>query len=118
MARTDGDGLKLHSSCEYALEGQILDANWWSIAVFDEHGRLIGNPIDRHAFTSDTLAIAPDGRFTVTLSRDARPGNWLPTGGAGRLALMLTLIDPRTPNSASAASAAPGLPVIRKASCR
>ena len=117
LARTDSDGYKLHSSCDYSVEGVTPDANWWSLAAFDEHGRLIANPIDRHAFTSDTLAAEPDGRFTVTLARDARPGNWLPTGGAGRLALVLTLIDPQAPRGAATATRRT-MPEIRKANCR
>lgn len=117
LARTDGEGLKLHSSCDYLLEATEFDARWWSIAVFDEHGRLIPNPTQRHAYTSDTVAMAPSGQFAVTLARDARPGNWLPTGGAGRLAVVLTLIDPRSQRSADAKAIA-GLPVIRKVQCR
>jgi hypothetical protein len=113
LARTDSDGVKLHSSCDYALEGPSPEAGWWSLAAFDEHGRLIANPTERHAFTSDTVATSPDGRFVVTLARDARPGNWLPTGGAGRLALMLTLLDPRQPRGAEAP-----LPTIQKVQCR
>lgn len=113
LARTDNDGLKLHSSCDYLIEGGGIDGSWWSLAAFDEAGRLIANPTDRHAFTSDTLAAGADGRFTVTLARDARPGNWLPTGGAGRLALTLTVLDPRPQQD----RAAP-LPSIRKVQCR
>lgn len=118
LARTDNDGLKLHSSCDYAIEGRSLEASWWSIAAFDEHGRLIANPMERHAFTSDTVAAGSDGRFTVTLARDARPGNWLPTGGAGRLALMLTIFDPAAQPSITETQRAPGLPSIRKLQCR
>ncbi|MEQ1710557.1 MAG: DUF1214 domain-containing protein [Hyphomicrobium sp.] len=118
LARTDNDGLKLHSSCDYAIEGRGFDASWWSLAAFDEHGRLIANPMERHAFTSDTIAAGPDGRFAVTLARDARPGNWLPTGGAGRLAMMLTLFDPAAQQVAADTPRAPGLPTIRKVLCR
>lgn len=117
LARTDSGGLKLHSSCDYAIEGTAPEANWWSIAAFDEHGRLIANPTDRHAFTSDTIAAGPDGRLTVSLARDARPGNWLPTGGAGRLALVLTLIDPQSPRGQGDADK-PALPEIRRLQCR
>ncbi|MBA4173834.1 MAG: hypothetical protein C0511_14575 [Hyphomicrobium sp.] len=117
LARADSDGLKLHSSCDYLIEATEFEARWWSMVVFDEHGRLIPNPTQRHAFTSDTIALSPSGEFTVTLGRDARPGNWLPTGGAGRLALVLTLIEPRSPRSTEA-KAGLGLPIIRKVQCR
>lgn len=117
-ARTDTGKQRLHSSCDYLVEG-ALDAPWWGLAVFDDRGRLISNAAERHAYTSETVALGADGRFSVTLGRDARPGNWLPTGGAGRLVLQLTVLDQRsalaedgqTPN-------APQLPQIRRLACR
>lgn len=118
VARTDNSGMKLHSSCDYAIEAQPLDASWWSMAVFDESGGLIANPADRHAFTSATIASGADGRFLVTLSREAQPGNWLPTGGAGRLTLVLTLLDPRGVNTVSNEVTQDALPGIEKVRCR
>jgi hypothetical protein len=53
----------------------------------------------------------PDGSFLVTLARDARPGNWLPTGGAGRLTLVLTIIEGGDVTGT-------GLPEIRRVACR
>lgn len=118
-AHSDDDGQRLHSSCEYAVEGAGLEGAWWSIAVYDDRGRLIQNPGERYSYSSDSVARAPDSSFMIALSRDARPGNWLPTGGAGRLILVLTLID-----AASGGTAADGstgrtfVPSIRKVTCR
>jgi len=92
-ARTDSDGNRLHSSCDYAIEGRAIAYHWWSVSVFDDAGRLIANPADRFAFTSDTIGLRADGSFIVSLSRDARPDNWLPTGGAGRLAITFQVLD-------------------------
>lgn len=92
-SRYDDNGSRLHSSCEYVIKGHDIAGSWWSLAVFDDDGRVISNPADRYAFTSDTIALKPGGDYAVTLARDARPGNWLPTGGAGRLALVLTIVD-------------------------
>lgn len=118
-ARTDSDGSSLHSSCDYEIQGKPIDADWWSIVVFNHRGKLIANPADRYAFTSDTIASRPDGSFIVTLSRDAQPGNWLPTGGAGRMALVLTILEPSVSmiNQASGSSNVE-LPVIRRKPCR
>lgn len=91
VARQDSDGRNLHSSCEYAVEGTDFAARWWSITVFDSDGALIPNPSGRYSFTRDTVAITPDRRFVISLARDARPGSWLPTGGAGGIAVMLVL---------------------------
>lgn len=93
VAHEDSNGRRLYSSCDYVIEGQDFKAAWWSIAVFDSDGAVIANPTGRYAFSRDTVAVGPDGRFVVALARDARPGNWLPTGGAGRLAVMLVLQD-------------------------
>lgn len=93
IARYDEDGSRLHSSCEYAVKGHDISGSWWSLSVFDDDGRIIPNPAGRYSFTSDTIALRPNGSYAVTLARDARPGNWLPTAGAGRLALMLSIVD-------------------------
>jgi hypothetical protein len=53
----------------------------------------------------------------VTLAREASPGNWLPTGGAGRLALMFTTFDSSTMLGKTEAEPKQ-LPVIRRVQCR
>lgn len=95
-ALSDETGARLHSSCDYVIEGPDPLGLWWSLAVFDSSGRLISNDADRYAFTRDTIALNPDGSYIATLGRDARPGNWMPTGGAGRLVLVFTALDPAT----------------------
>jgi hypothetical protein len=94
-AATDADGRRLHSSCEYAIEVDRLDAQWWSLAVFDQSGALIPNAAQRYAYNAATVVRETDGGATLVLARDARPGNWLPTRGAGNLTLQLTVQDPR-----------------------
>jgi len=119
LARTDNDGTKLHSSCDYLVEGSDLDAGWWSLTVFDDAGRLIPNPAKRHAFTSETITRSGDGRFAISLARDARPGNWLPTGRAGRLSLLLVRLEPTERRRAAAAeNELQRMPLITKVSCR
>jgi hypothetical protein len=117
MARVDSGGERLHSSCDYAIEGLTTKADWWSIAVFDERGRLIPNAADRQAYTIDTIAASGTASPTVLLSREARAGNWLPTGRAGRLAVMLNIVDARAPPGQGAKHETT-LPTIRKLKCR
>jgi hypothetical protein len=117
-ARTDSQGARLHSSCNYKIEGGSLPGLWWSIAVFDSRGRLIPNEADRYEFTADTIAPNPNGSFVVSLGRDARPGNWLPTGGAGRLVLVFTVLDPANGLSdEQRAMRNKRLPVIHREGC-
>lgn len=110
-AITDGEGRRLHSSCDYLLEGRITDTRWWAIAAFTESGRLIANPADRYGFDTSTLARAPDGRYAITLSRDVRPGNWLPTATAGRMMLVVEVQE------SGSGAAAIELPVVRRVAC-
>jgi hypothetical protein len=119
QARTDADGQTLHSACEYVVEGDGLETGWWSMAVYDERGWLIQNPAERHAYNSQTIALDQNGGYVVTLARDARPLNWLPTGGAGKLVLVLA--RPALKPGATAAELAASLktlPSIRRITCR
>lgn len=119
VATTDDDGDRLHSSCDYRIEGRDIASHWWSITVFDADGRLIPNTADRYAFTSDTIAMRPDSTFTVTLSRDAMPENWLPTGGAGQLTVAFNAIDLGTLSVARNGDPVHRfLPSIKKSDCR
>lgn len=113
-ARTDSSGQRLHSSCDYSVVGRGLQEGWWTLAVYDDNGRLIQNPADRYAFNSSTIARSADGSFTVTLARDARPGNWLPTSGAGRLSVVLTLLE----SDGGVGQGGGGLPEIKRVACR
>jgi len=118
VAFADSDGRRLHSSCDYSVEGTEPATSWWSLSVFDDRGLLIANAAQRHAFTSQSIALRPNGTFLLTLARDARPGNWLPTGGAGRLALVFTTLDPSTPLLLRPNEEAKPLPTIRRDQCR
>jgi hypothetical protein len=117
IARTDNEGRSLHSSCDYAVEGREIPGFWWSLTVFDADGRLIPNPLGRSAFTSDTMAIEVDGSFAALLSRDTQPANWLPTGGAGRLALAFTLVDLGTRAVTQEGDVEGFVPTIRRVRC-
>lgn len=119
IATRDSDGDGLHSSCDYQIEGRDVPSHWWSITVYSAGGQLISNPAERYAFTSDTIALRADSSFTITLSRDARPENWLPTGGAGQLAVAFHAIDLGTLSVARHGDPVQELlPSIRRSSCR
>ena len=118
-ALTDSEGDRLRSTCEYIVETEALDVTWWSLAVFDESGNLIRNNADRYAFNAATALRDADGGVSVALSRDARPGNWLPTGGAGRITLAFTVQDPKWVAQVGDEQArARALPLIRRIACR
>lgn len=118
-AKVDAEGRRLYSSCDYKIEDHNPPGpgRWWSLEVFDDRGLLIPNSAQRYAFTSDTVARLPDGGYVVSLARDARPGNWLPTGGAGRIKVAFTLID-QSPAAFRDRDKDIGLPTIEKVACR
>lgn len=118
LAYTDSDGNRLHSSCDYRVEGRDAADHWWSVTVFNDRGDLIANAAQRYTYTSQSIALRPDGTYAVALSREASPGNWLPTGGAGRLALMFTTFDTRGTMLGKSASEPRPLPAIRRVQCR
>lgn len=116
-ARLDSEGRRLHSSCTYELTSPGLDSNWWTIGVFDARGRLIRNQAERHGFNQATIARAPNGAFTIALSRDPQPGNWLPTGTAGRLVLVLEAVEPDDGAVTDGTPTAIVPPTIRQKAC-
>ncbi|WP_295559251.1 DUF1214 domain-containing protein [uncultured Hyphomicrobium sp.] len=117
IALADSDGRTLHSSCTYTIVGREIPNFWWSLTIFDAEGRLIPNVLGRSVFTSDTMAINPDGSYAATLSRDAHGGNWLPTGGAGRLALAFTVLDLGTRAVAQEGEVERMVPTIMRKGC-
>ncbi len=119
IARTDNAGRSLRSDCEYAVEGFPLNSRWWSLAVYDEYGGLIENPSARYSFNSEEMLRHADGTFRVSLARNARPENWLPSGAADQhLVLLLRIYSPRD-TDASGIGLIPNdrLPKIERTSC-
>lgn len=120
LARTDSEGDELTSACEYSIEGAALNARWWSIAVYDEHGSVIENPSRRYSFNSDEAIRRSDGTYRINLATNARPENWLPSGSGPehKLVLMLRIYGPRE-TDASGIGKIPDdrLPKIERKAC-
>jgi hypothetical protein len=117
-AKTDSRGGRLHAGCEYVVVVDAFDGAWWSIAAYDGRGRLIHNAAERYAFSSDNAMREPDGRAVITLARDARPGNWLPTGSASRVNLVLTVQDAAYAAAVYEGRPVKALPAIQRTVCR
>jgi len=116
-ASTDDAGRRLHSSCHYAIQGPLPDADWWRLHVFDQDGRPIANPANRFGFNAATIIDRPDGTFRIDVARDARPGNWLPVPRGGRLVVVLEILN-RTGAAGALRQRTRTLPTISRVSCR
>lgn len=117
-AKTDSSGGRLTSACDYTVLMEDFEPAWWTLAVFDGQGRLIANAAERYGFNSSTVMREADGRTVITLARDARPGNWLPSGRSARIVLVLTVQDAAWASAIHEGSAAKALPEIVRAGCR
>ena len=116
VARGDSNGAEFDPACDYALKGEIPSARYWTLTLLSPAGDLIANPADRQGFTSSELLRANDGQLEITLSRHARPGNWLPLGRASKFILVLRFYDSELSAPAAALDAA-HMPVLVKGRC-
>ena len=119
-ASTDSSGSQLSAGCEYIISGAPQNARWWSLALYDARGSIIPNPSNRYSFNSEEAIRRSDGSYEVHLSRNARPGNWLPTGRDSdrRLTLMLRIYGPRDTDASGIGQILPeSLPRIERKEC-
>jgi hypothetical protein len=115
-ARTDDVRNNLDGRCTFMLSGMTPAARYWTVTLYDLNGRLVANALDRHGFTSEEITRDADGRFSISVAPDARPGNWLPTGGIERYVLAWRLYD--TPIGVATRTTKEGpMPVIARKGC-
>ncbi len=100
IAREDDDGRPLDARCVYQVGPHVPSARYWTLSVVDPEGWPIENAAQRYGFRSSEILRAANGDFTISISTEAAPGNWLPIGAPGRFALALRLYD--TPLGATA----------------
>jgi hypothetical protein len=117
FARADDGGRQLDGRCDVVLEGTTPQARFWTLTLYDPEGRLIANSVQRHGFTSQEIIRRADGTFEITAGPRARPGNWLPTGGAERYVLVLRLYDTPIGMATRTGRDAP-MPAIKTRACQ
>ena len=116
-ARADDSGQALDGRCDVLLSGITPQARFWTLTLYDLDGRLVANSVQRHGFTSQEIIRKSDGSFDIKVGPRARPGNWLPTGGADRYQLVLRLYDTPIGMATRSGSEAP-MPILSKGQCR
>jgi hypothetical protein len=92
-ATTDDRKKPLDGRCDVVVSGVTPAARFWTLTLYDRKGRLVANSLQRYGFTSQEILRGSDGAFEIRVASRSRAGNWLPTGGIERYALMLRLYD-------------------------
>jgi hypothetical protein len=92
-AMTDDKKKPLDGRCDVVVSGVTPAARFWTLTLYDNKGHLIANTLQRYGFTSQEIVRGADGGFEIRVASRSRAGNWLPTGGIERYALMLRLYD-------------------------
>src|ERR1700752_5399223 len=92
-ATTDDRNRSPDGRCDVVVSGVTQAARFWTLTLYDPKGQLVANTLQRYGFTSQEGIRGADGQFEVRVASRARSGNWLPTGGIERYALMLRLYD-------------------------
>jgi hypothetical protein len=117
FAFSDSAGQPLEGACSYEVGGVVPAARFWTLEAFSPEGRPVAGPLGRLGFTSAEVMRDEASRFSVAVSPQVQPGNWLQVATGGRFVLVLRLYE--TVLSASAFSLdAEALPAITKGACR
>lgn len=116
VAQGDSSGAAFDPSCDYIMKGETPPARYWTVTLLSPDGAPIANMTDRQGFTSSELLRASDGHFEITLSRHARPGNWLPLGRVSKFILVLRFYDSELSSPAATLDAA-HMPVLVRDRC-
>jgi len=92
-ATTDDQKRPLDGRCDVVVSGVTPAARFWTLTLYNTNGQLVANTLQRFGFTSQEIIRGADGSFEIRVAARARAGNWLPTAGIERYALMLRLYD-------------------------
>lgn len=114
VAETDGGGSALDGRCSYRFGGALPPARYWTLTATDGDYRPLVAEGQRQGFTSYEILRPAEEETEIVIAPEARPGNWLPSGGAGRIRLVLRLYD--TPVGTTISAGTP-LPTIARISC-
>lgn len=116
-AISDSEGRDLSLSCDYEISGNTPTAKLWTLVAYRASGEPVKPaPGGASALYSGAIVRFSDGSYRISLSRHAKPGNWLAVSGGGAFRLTLRLYD--TSVSGSSQLDAPQMPAIIRGACR
>jgi len=114
-ASLDNDGRPLDSACSYSIGPVAPLARVWTLTLYDQGGRLLTTELGRNSFTSSEVLRDSQDRFSIALSQDMQPGNWLQLPAGGPFTVVLRLYDP--PGAGGANLEESDMPVIQRLGC-
>lgn len=115
-AQSDDNGKLLDGRCDVVLSGITPTARFWTLTLYNPDGELVANSVNRFGFSSQEIVRHADGSFEIVAAPRAQPGNWLPTGGVERYALVLRLYDTAVGVATKAGREVP-MPQVTTRSC-
>lgn len=115
-AQSDDKGKLLDGRCQVVLSGVTPTARFWTLTLYNPEGELVTNSVERYDFSSQEIVRHADGSFEIVVAPRAHSGNWLPTGGIERYALVMRLYDTAVGVSTKAGREIP-MPSITTRSC-
>lgn len=115
-AQADDDEKLLDGRCTVRVSGITPAARFWTVSLYNIEGHLVSNSLNRYGFTSQEIVRNSDGTFEVVVAPRASAGNWLPTGGVERYALVLRLYDTAVGVATKAGREVP-MPTIKTGDC-
>jgi hypothetical protein len=114
IADRDSAGGPLDGRCTYRVAGAKPPARFWTLTVAGaDYSAVVAEGV-RQGFTSYEIVRRAEAPDEIVVAPEARPGNWLPSGGAPDIRLILRLYD--TP-IATTISSGTLLPAVTRVGC-
>jgi len=115
-ARVDSEGELLDGNCTYEIKGMMPKTRWWSLYTFAQTPSSRVALPKRAGIGSQQIFYQHDGSFSIQLSDEPQPGNWLIPAGTDGLVIVLRHYNPS--RSITNQFNFDKLPTITKGKCR
>ncbi len=105
VRKLDDDGNTLRGDCVVAFEGKMPETRWWFVSAEAKNTRT--------ALDAGEAVREASGNYTISISNNPVPGNWLVPPTTGTYAITLVLLDAVT----EANGTTPSLPKVKRLWC-
>lgn len=116
VAERDNGGQALTADCDYIISGSTPPARLWTLSVIGSNWQSAAHPDGRRGIHSKDVLRDENGEFTITLSKTAKYGNWLPIRAEGQMRAMFRLYD--TPITSGSSLIELSMPKVSRGACQ